>query len=72
MFNNKLKLPMLGVIPYYRDIFIEEEDSVNLEKQFSKQINSDSSGNIKIAVLYLPHISNFTDFNALELEFFKS
>jgi len=65
--ENKLKLPMVGVIPYYRDIFIEEEDSVNLEKQFSKQINSNSS-NIKIAVLYLPHISNFTDFNALELE----
>lgn len=66
--ENKLKLPMVGVIPYYRDIFIEEEDSVNLEKQFSKQINSNSIANIKIAVLYLPHISNFTDFNALELE----
>ncbi|MHB1377571.1 MAG: cobyric acid synthase [Candidatus Humimicrobiaceae bacterium] len=66
--ENKLKLPMVGIIPYYRDIFIEEEDSVNLEKQFSKQITSESKGNIKIAVLYLPHISNFTDFNALELE----
>ncbi|MCX6346887.1 MAG: cobyric acid synthase [Actinobacteria bacterium] len=66
--ENKLKLPMVGVIPYYRDIFIEEEDSVNLEKQFSKRLNSNSSGKIKIAILYLPHISNFTDFNALELE----
>ncbi|MHB1254366.1 MAG: cobyric acid synthase [Candidatus Humimicrobiaceae bacterium] len=66
--ENKLKLPMVGVIPYYRDIFIEEEDSVNLEKQLSKQISSNSRGNIKIAVLYLPHISNFTDFNALEFE----
>ncbi|MDD5659793.1 MAG: cobyric acid synthase, partial [Actinomycetota bacterium] len=66
--ENKLKLPMLGVIPYYKDIFIEEEDSVNLEKQFGKNIGSNSRAKIKIAVLYLPHISNFTDFNALELE----
>jgi adenosylcobyric acid synthase len=66
--ENKLKLPMVGVIPYYRDIFIEEEDSVNLEKQFSKRLNSNSCSKIKIAVLYLPHISNFTDFNALEME----
>lgn len=66
--ENKLKLPMLGVIPYHKDIFIEEEDSVNLEKQFDKRIGSNNSAKIKIAVLYLPHISNFTDFNALELE----
>ncbi|MHB1348110.1 MAG: hypothetical protein ACYCXK_11545, partial [Candidatus Humimicrobiaceae bacterium] len=91
--ENKLKIPMLGVIPYYRDIMIEEEDSVNLEKEFDKRKllkasrpaeakNNSSVKNcknkiykptykvepLKAAVIYLPHISNFTDFNALDAE----
>ncbi|MBN2073299.1 MAG: cobyric acid synthase [Actinobacteria bacterium] len=72
--SRKLRLPVLGTIPYYRDIHIEEEDSVNLErerykKNFLKSTNdNDVRGNLIIGIVYLPHISNFTDFNALELE----
>ncbi|MES0342380.1 MAG: cobyric acid synthase, partial [Candidatus Humimicrobiaceae bacterium] len=70
----KLGIPVLGTIPYFRDIYIEEEDSVNLEKQqdnaasMSRPETSKADGKIVIGVIYLPHISNFTDFNALKHE----
>jgi adenosylcobyric acid synthase len=70
----KLGMPVLGTIPYFRDIYIEEEDSVNLEKQqdnaafMSRPESSKADGKIVVGVIYLPHISNFTDFNALEHE----
>ncbi|MEE8325261.1 MAG: cobyric acid synthase [Candidatus Humimicrobiaceae bacterium] len=70
----KLNIPVLGTIPYFRDIYIEEEDSVNLEKQqdraasLNRSKNSKADGKIVVGVIYLPHISNFTDFNALEHE----
>lgn len=55
-------VPVLGVIPYYRDIFIEEEDSVSLEQK-RRQL---ADGKVNIAVVLLRHISNFTDFDTLE------
>lgn len=55
-------IPVVGVVPYYKDIYIEEEDSVALE---TKQIQA-SHGKINIAVVLLRHLSNFTDFNVLE------
>ncbi len=70
--ENKLNIPVLGVIPYYRDIMIEEEDSVNLERELAKKKDASAKAGkpekLKITVIYLPHISNFTDFNALEAE----
>ena len=57
-------VPVLGVVPYFKDIFIDEEDSVALEK---KSLPSNgAAGSISIAVVLLRHISNFTDFNTLE------
>ncbi len=56
------KVPVVGVVPYYKDIHIEEEDSVILE---SKQFQA-SQGKVNIAVVLLRHLSNFTDFNVLE------
>ena len=55
-------IPVLGVVPYYKDIFIEEEDSVSLEKK-QREL---AEGKVNIAVVLLRHISNFTDFNTLE------
>jgi adenosylcobyric acid synthase len=72
--SRKLKIPVIGTIPYYRDICIEEEDSVDLEREKSRRsILNNTAGNgrhrkIVVAVIYLPHISNFTDFNAFEME----
>jgi len=70
----KLNIPVIGTIPYFRDIYIEEEDSVNLEREKAKKLilngiqKDKRDGRIIIGVVYLPHISNFTDFNAFELE----
>ena len=55
-------VPVVGVIPYYKDIHIEEEDSVALEAKASAAV----AGKINVAVIRLPRMSNFTDFNALE------
>ncbi len=55
-------VPVLGMVPYAPDLNIDEEDSVSLEKK--KRVPAD--GKVNIAVLELPHISNFTDFNTLE------
>lgn len=54
--------PVTGVIPYYRDIYIDQEDSVMLELKNRAALDS----RINIAVVLLPHMSNFTDFNLLE------
>ena len=56
-------VPVLGIIPYYKDIYIEEEDSVCLE---SKKFKIQNSKLIQVAVVLLRHISNFTDFDTLE------
>ena len=55
-------IPVLGVVPYYHDIHIEEEDSVALAAKSAAA----QRGKINVAVVLLRHISNFTDFNALE------
>lgn len=55
-------LPVIGVVPYYHDIFIDEEDSVRY------QGHSSVSSDIDVAVIYLPHISNSTDFEPLQQE----
>ena len=55
-------VPVLGVVPYYKDIYIEEEDSVSLEKK-QREL---AEGKVNVAVVLLRHISNFTDFDRLE------
>lgn len=62
MLEDICSVPVLGVVPYYKDIYIEEEDSVSLEK---KQ-RALAEGKMNVAVVLLRHISNFTDFDTLE------
>ena len=57
-------VPVLGVVPYYKDIFIEEEDSVSLARKNSQLSTLNSQ--LNVAVVLLRHISNFTDFDVLE------
>lgn len=54
--------PVLGVIPYL-NLRLPEEDSVCLEEG-----KTPTRGEIEVAVIYLPRISNFTDFDPLTLE----
>ena len=57
-------VPVLGVIPYFKDIHIEEEDSLSLEY---KHLQAEQ-GKINVAVVLLRHLSNFTDFDRLEMD----
>ena len=62
MLEEICNVPVLGVIPYYKDIYIEEEDSVSLEQKRRRL----AEGKVNVAVVLLRHISNFTDFDTLE------
>ncbi len=58
--ERKTKKPVLGVIPYFTGISIPEEDGVALsEKVLEKSENKNA---LKIRIIKLPRISNFTDF----------
>lgn len=55
-------VPVIGIVPYAKDIYIEEEDSLGLAK---KNFNT-TTDLVNIAVVLLPYLSNYTDFNVLE------
>lgn len=59
------RIPVAGVIPYmYLDI--DDEDSLSERLDNGESYDSTEEVLVDIAVIKLPHISNFTDFNALE------
>ncbi|PHV70996.1 cobyric acid synthase CobQ [Sporanaerobium hydrogeniformans] len=64
MLEELIQIPVLGVIPYSR-VDIEDEDSLagrlNSQKDKSKKA-------LSVEVICLPHMSNFTDFNVLEIQ----
>lgn len=60
MLEDIIKVPVLGVVPYMK-LDIDDEDSLS-----EKLKGPASNAPIDIAVIRLPRISNFTDFNALE------
>ncbi|MBP5386520.1 MAG: cobyric acid synthase [Prevotella sp.] len=62
MLEDICHVPVLGVVPYYKDIHIEEEDSVALAQKSMSSVR----GKVNIAVVMLQHLSNYTDFDSLE------
>ncbi|NOT23860.1 MAG: cobyric acid synthase [Nitrospiraceae bacterium] len=58
-------LPVLGVVPFLRDLRLDQEDSFDLTRSRSIRFKSDF---INVAVVLLPRMSNFTDFNVLDAE----
>ena len=62
MLEDLLHIPVIGVIPWM-EIDMEDEDSVT--ERFSQR---SGLGRIRTAIVRLPHISNFTDFNLLSGE----
>lgn len=63
--EEKTGKPVVGVVPYFQDFRVPEEDSLVGEEQLAAVAGN---GEIEVAVIRLPHISNFTDFDALEDE----
>lgn len=61
MIEEKTGIPVLGTVPYLH-LDIEDEDS--LAERMSKE---DTVKAVDIAVIRLPRMSNFTDFNVLEV-----
>lgn len=60
MIEEIIKIPCLGVVPHFK-LALEDEDGAI---EFNRKINN----KIDIAVIKLPHISNFTDLDALKME----
>ena len=65
MLEERTGLPVLGVVPYLRELRLDQEDSVDLVRFRSVQFKPNL---INVGVVLLPRMSNFTDFNALAAE----
>ncbi len=59
--------PVIGVVPYFHNLGLPEEDSVSFKEGLFK-VHSPAEECVEIAVVDLPHISNFTDFDAFLIE----
>ncbi len=62
--EQKTGLPVFGVLPWYHHIRIDPEDSVVIERPGA--VTVDANGKPAVAVIRIPHISNFTDFDPLQ------
>ena len=65
--EQKGQVPVLGVIPYLRGLSLPDEDAVSVEVA-SRAAQPASPSQTDIAILALPRIANFDDFDALRAE----
>ena len=73
MIERRVGIPCVGVVPYLQDLGLEEEDSVALEDRRTvarawKSSHSSADRPLRIGVVALPYMANFTDFDALAME----
>jgi adenosylcobyric acid synthase len=75
MMEQRLGIPCAGVIPYLPDLGLDEEDGVAVEdrRRAGRVWKSHADGasrdrQLRIGVIALPHMSNFTDFDSLATE----
>jgi adenosylcobyric acid synthase len=68
MIRDRTGKPVIGVLPYMHDIGLPEEDGLALVKKSAVRSQKSDGATIKIVVVRLKYISNFTDFDPLELE----
>ena len=62
MIEEKIGIPCVGIIPFIEQLKIDDEDSVS-ERLFMK-----SDKPIKVGVVRLPYMSNFSDFTVFDME----
>ncbi|RMH31268.1 MAG: cobyric acid synthase [Nitrospirae bacterium] len=63
--EERTRVPVLGVIPFLRHLDLDQEDSLGIDRIAQPPFQPDK---VNIAVVLVPHLSNFTDFNALAAE----
>ena len=63
----RLRIPCAGIVPYFDTTGLDEEDGVAVERRSDRAWRADGD-RLRIAVVALPHLANFTDFDALEEE----
>ena len=74
MMEERLGIPCAGVVPFLRDLGLEEEDSVAVEdRRTAKRVWPDCAAAsadrpLRVGVIAVPHMANFTDFDALAME----
>ena len=66
MLKDRTGVPVLGVLPYVQRLQIADEDSVSLDDRRGRR--RAGAGEVEIAVVRLPRISNYDDFQPLEHE----
>ncbi len=65
--QDKTGKPVLGTLPHVPALGLPEEDSVSFKRgDFDSAVKE--KDHVEIALIDLPHISNFTDFDALRME----
>jgi adenosylcobyric acid synthase len=62
--ENKTGRPVFGLIPFFKDIYIDSEDSVVVQED-KRKLMPIGQHTVNCAVLRLPGISNFTDLEIL-------
>jgi adenosylcobyric acid synthase len=73
MMENRLGLPCVGVVSFLHDLGLDEEDGVALDDRASaarqwRNLESGPTRALRIGIIALPHMANFTDFDALAHE----
>jgi adenosylcobyric acid synthase len=64
--EERTHVPVLGVLPYVRQLRVADEDSVSLDDRRGRR--RAGANEVEIAVVRLPRISNYDDFQPLEHE----
>lgn len=68
MIREKTGKPVIGVLPYLADMGLPEEDGMALVRSAKCGVRGPEGAAIKVVVVRLRSISNFTDFDPFELE----
>jgi len=73
MIERRIGLPCVGIVPFFHDLGLDEEDGVALEERATatrkwKDLESGPMRALRIGVIAFPHMANFTDFDVLALE----
>ena len=62
MIEDLTRIPVAGVLPYLTDVYVPEEDSPRMARVSDR---GDASGALDIAIVALPHMANFDEFDPL-------